>query len=140
MITGPEGGQKVEGGKEHLRSAISRENSLPVKPPGHNAPPLPNPLVPLVSINETAFSLQKETATPAVASLEIPHHQRILKESCKGACFDSLFNVIFAIILSTLPCSFTAKAAANPRLALFLNSRCSEQSASLNPALPASRH
>lgn len=65
--------------------------------------PLPHPPVPLVSINETAFSLQKEITTPVVAGPETPHHQRILTESCKGACFDRLFNAPLAIILSNLP-------------------------------------
>lgn len=122
---GQEGEQKAEGGKERLRSVIASGKCSPYIPPA--APlPLPHPPAPLVSINETAFSLQKEIATPAVAGPETPHHQRILMESCKGTHFHALFNAPLAIILTTSPCSFPARVAVNPRLVPFPSSQCRE--------------
>lgn len=83
---GQEGEQKAEGGKEQLRSVIEGGNT-PHTSPSITPLPLPHPSVPLVSINETAFSFRKETAILAVAGPETPHHQRILKGSCKGSLF-----------------------------------------------------
>lgn len=77
---GQEGEQKAEGGIQRLRSVIPRGKhspSIPAAAPLH----LPHPPAPLVSINETAFSLREEITTSVVAGPETHHHQRIFMES-----------------------------------------------------------